>query len=107
MYVALSLIRRLQILHKVGYLRPKVDSKPSSGSASPSIFSRIFCTKSEQILQRYKDAPSGKIFQIMRVRNRFADIDKKSPLWSGGFRDLAFKLKVGFKVSLFSSRMCL
>lgn len=104
MYVAMSLILTLQILHNVGYMRRKVTSQPSSGSSSPSIFSRIFSTKPKQILQRYKDAPSGKIFQIMRVRNRFADINKESPLWSGGFRDLAFKVKVGFKVPLFSSR---
>jgi hypothetical protein len=101
MYFANPLILRPQILNKVGYCRPKV-TKPSSGSTSPSIFSRIFSTKPNQIPQRYKDAPFGKIFQIMRVRNRFADIDKESPLWSGGFRDLAFKVKVGFKVLLFS-----
>ncbi len=47
--------------------------------------------------QPYKDAPSGKILEILRVRNRF-DMEAGDPHWSGGFRDLAFKVKVGFKV---------
>jgi hypothetical protein len=45
----------------------------------------------------YKDGPSGKILEILRVRNRF-NMKAGDPHWSGGFRDLAFKVKVGFKV---------
>ena len=44
-----------------------------------------------------KDALTGKILEILRVRNRF-DMEADDPHWSGGFRDLAFKVKVGFKV---------
>ena len=48
----------------------------------------------------YKAAPPGKILEILRIRNRFEKKMKNhdAPHWSGGFRDLAFKVKVGFKV---------
>ena len=39
----------------------------------------------------------GKIFEVMRVRNRFVK-EEGTAHSSGGFRDLAFKVKVGFKV---------
>ena len=52
---------------------------------------------SEKQPQPYKDAPFGKILEILRVRNRFA-MEEGDQHWSGGFRDLAFKVKVGFKV---------
>jgi len=39
------------------------------------------------------------LFRSLRIRNRFDKAMKKgAPHWSGGFRDLAFKVKVGFKV---------
>ena len=52
---------------------------------------------SEKQPQPYREAPVGKILEILRVRNRFAML-KDEPHWSGGFRDLAFKVKVGFQV---------
>ncbi len=52
---------------------------------------------SEKQPQPYKDAPSGKMLEILRIRNRFA-MEVGDPHWSGGFRDLAFKVKVGFQV---------
>lgn len=98
---------RLQMLVCVGYVRPLVDIKPARsakpseqqtsrlGRALSSIFSNEIAVGKRPI--PYKKVPEGKIFEILRVRNRFA-MDKGSPNWSGGFRDLAFKIKVGFQV---------
>jgi hypothetical protein len=101
------------MLQQVGYVRPLVPKKlvdsakqnrSSPGNTSSSIFARCFSTASQTSIfssakqpQSYKDAPSGKILEILRVRNRFAML-KDEPHWSGGFRDLAFKVKVGFQV---------
>ena len=52
---------------------------------------------SEKQPQPYKDALSGKILEVLRVRNRFA-MKEGDQHWSGGFRDPAFKVKVGFQV---------
>ena len=93
------------MLDSVAYMRPLVVK--NQGNACSSILARIFRTGSQTSMfapemqpEPYKAAPPGKILQILRVRNRF---DKKmtnddAPHWSGGFRDLAFKVKVGFKV---------
>jgi hypothetical protein len=40
---------------------------------------------------------NGKVFEILRVRNRFVKEDSTEHS-SGGFRDLSFKIKVGFQV---------
>ena len=45
---------------------------------------------------------NGKIFEILRVRNRFV-MEETTQHSSGGFRDLAFKIKVGFQVFLLSA----
>ena len=101
------------MLHQVGYVRPLVPKKLvdsakqnglSPGNASSSVLARCFSMgsqtsifSSEKQPQPYKEAPAGKILEILRVRNRFAML-KDEPHWSGGFRDLAFKVKVGFQV---------
>ena len=101
----------LQMLHSVGYVRPSVpipkpleQTKSSPNSTSSSVIARCLSTgpwasmfASEKQPQPYKDAPSGKILEILRVRNRFA-MKEGDQHWSGGFRDLAFKVKVGFQV---------
>ena len=101
----------LQMLHSVGYVRPSLpipkpleQPKSSPNSTSSSFIARCLSTgpwasmfASEKQPQPYKDAPSGKIIEILRVRNRFA-MKEGDQHWSGGFRDLAFKVKVGFQV---------
>ncbi len=44
-----------------------------------------------------KNELNGKVIEILRVRNRFVNEDSTERS-SGGFRDLAFKIKVGFQV---------
>ncbi len=97
----------LQMLHSVGYVRPSLpipkpleQTKSSPNSTSSSFIARCLSTgplASMKQPQSYKDAPSGKILEILRVRNRFA-MKEGDQHWSGGFRDLAFKVKVGFQV---------
>ena len=105
---------RLQTLHNVGYVRrPMEEVKPvdsdeplkstesSPGNACSSILARFLTSifASEMQPQPYEDAPKGKILEILRIRNRFDKaMNKDAPHWSGGFRDLAFKVKVGFQV---------
>jgi hypothetical protein len=85
------------MLGSVGYVRPlkRVDSveRSEGNGLSPENASNTYQP------EPYEDAPTGKILEILRVRNRFA-MEEGDPGWSGGFRDLAFKLKVGFKVLL-------
>jgi len=101
---------RLQMLDFVGYVRPLEKVKPvdsdestesSPGNACSRILARFFCTGSADMQSHpNEDAPHGKILEILRIRNRFDQkMTKDSPHWSGGFRDLAFKVKVGFQVS--------
>jgi hypothetical protein len=104
------------MLDRVGYVRPLVTIIPvdssktlarngsSQGNTSNTILARCARMGSQGAIaapekqpQPYKKAPPGKILEILRVRNRFA-MTKDSPRWSGGFRDLAFKVKVGFQV---------
>ena len=87
---------RLQMLHSVGYVKttePFDSLKHSDGNVS-----------STDQPHSYEDAPPGKILEILRVRNRF-DMKKGDPHWSGGFRDLAFKVKIGFKVLPFDAML--
>jgi hypothetical protein len=75
--------------------QPECSAKQSEGNASSP--GNASSANQPEGPQPYKDAPSGKILEILRVRNRF-DMKAGDPHWSGGFRDLAFKVKVGFKV---------
>jgi hypothetical protein len=80
---------------------PSKPTESSPGNACSSILARflpsIFAPEKQP--QPYEDAPKGKILEILRIRNRFDEaMNKDAPHWSGGFRDLAFKVKVGFKV---------
>ena len=103
------------LLH-VGYVRPSV-------SIVRGAFDRLLecCTRKgplapirvlpsndaqmrerEPLVQAAQDASparqiSGKILEILRVRNRFVS-EESTEHSSGGFRDLAFKVKVGFQV---------
>jgi hypothetical protein len=80
----------LQVLDSVGCVQP-VKQKSETASISLDESGNI------------KDPLAGKILEILRVRNRF-NIKKGQPHWSGGFRDLAFKVRVGFKVTLLMLR---
>ena len=91
-------IRRVKPVNSDEPVKP---TKSSPGNACSSILARflpsIFAPEMQP--QPYEDAPKGKILEILRIRNRFDKaMNKDSPHWSGGFRDLAFKVKVGFKV---------
>jgi hypothetical protein len=44
------------------------------------------------------DRKKGKIFEILRVRNRFFVDQGGEKNSSGGYRDISFKIKVGFQV---------
>ena len=80
---------------------PMKPTESSPGNACSSILARFIPSifASEKQPQPYEDAPKGKILEILRIRNRFDKaMNKDAPHWSGGFRDLAFKVKVGFKV---------
>jgi hypothetical protein len=72
------------MLHSVGYVRPSHCTRKQPEVAVP---------------EPYKEPPSkvGKVFEILRVRNRFA-MKEGEPHWSGGFRNLTFKVKVGYQV---------
>jgi hypothetical protein len=79
------------MLYNVGFVRsPKKNNHVGSIDASNG-------TGLKQGNGSNLHLPEGKILEILRVRNRF-DMEKSDPHWSGGFRDLAFKVKVGFKV---------
>ena len=80
---------------------PLKPTESSPGNECSSILARFIPSifASEKQPQPYEDAPKGKILEILRIRNRFDKaMNKDAPHWSGGFRDLAFKVKVGFKV---------
>jgi hypothetical protein len=80
---------------------PSKPTESSPGNACSSILARFLPSifASEKQPQPYEEAPKGKILEILRIRNRFDKaMNKDAPHWSGGFRDLAFKVKVGFKV---------
>ncbi len=101
---------KLQMLQQVGYVRPSVST---IRGAFESLLER--CTRSRPLapvpannseLQTLLPSPqdastasqiSGKILEILRVRNRFVK-EESTEHSSGGFRDLAVKVKVGFQV---------
>ena len=90
---------RLQMLGTVGYVRPLKTIKPE-GSAKQSEGNGLSPGNASSANQPEDPEPYndvGKILEILRVRNRF-DMKAGDPHWSSGFRDLAFKVKVGFKV---------
>jgi hypothetical protein len=97
--------RRLQALLQVSYVRP-----------SPSILRGAFgsllewCARKGAPANDSEQRPllqpegvssvsqmSGKILEVLRIRNRFVN-ETSTEHSSGGFRDLAFKVKVGFQV---------
>jgi hypothetical protein len=95
---------RLQTLDSVGYVRPSVTNGSSQGSASSGMLSRcipmgpfasMFAPKKQP--EPYEDAPTGKILEILRVRNRFA-IVKEAAQSPDGFRDLVSQVKAGLQV---------
>jgi hypothetical protein len=47
-----------------------------------------------------QDRQKEKIFEILRVRNRFVIDEGGNDRSSGGYRDISFKIKVGFQVHI-------
>jgi len=98
------------MLHQVGYVRPSVsiirrtfgsllESCTCNGPLAPVPSNHA---ELQTLLSPPQDAStasqmSGKILEILRVRNRFIK-EESTEHSSGGFRDLAFKVKVGFQV---------
>jgi hypothetical protein len=90
------------MLLRVGYVRP---IKRSAKGALSALFCRFFPSATDinperEILLSEDDSKNelnGKVIEILRVRNRFVNEDSTEHS-SGGFRDLAFKIKVGFQV---------
>ena len=97
---------RLQMLYSVGYVRP-VDRSASDNSFVKHCIrmkssSSVPLPESDHAPLLKNDTPSistfnGKILEILRVRNRFV-MEEDTAHSSGGFRDLSFKVKVGFQV---------
>ena len=95
---------RLQMLHLVGYVRP-VDRSASDNSLVKRCIRMIPSASvpvSESDRGRLLDTSTtsqtnGEILEIPRVRNRFV-MEEDTAHSSGGFRDLSFKVKVGFQV---------
>ena len=98
---------RLQMLLFVGYVRP-VDR---SASANSFVKHCIRMKSSASVAVSESDRghlltdqdmsttsqTNGEILEILRVRNRFV-MEEDTAHSSGGFRDLSFKVKVGFQV---------
>ena len=90
------------MLLRVGYVNP---IKRSASCALLARFRRIFPNATEINPEREsllseddsKNEFNGKVLEILRVRNRFVNEDSTEHS-SGGFRDLAFKIKIGFQV---------
>jgi hypothetical protein len=91
----------------VGYVRP-FDRSASANSfvkhciRMKSSASVVPVPASDHLLLLKNDTLSisptnGKILEILRVRNRFV-MEENTEHSSGGFRDLSFKVKVGFQV---------
>ena len=105
------LMLRLQILLSVGFVRPLERSASANNLVercirmSPwAVAQQLPMVESDsQPMLKNTDTPtsditsqtSGKILEILRVRNRFVEGSAHS---SGGFRDLAFKVKLGYQV---------
>ncbi len=94
---------RLQILHIVGYVRP-IDHSASDDSLVNRCIRMIPSARAPESdrermlsLEDNMRTTNGKILEILRVRNRFV-IENNTAHSSGGFRDLSFKVKVGFQV---------
>ena len=97
---------RLQMLLFVGYVRP-VDRSASANSFVKHCIrmkssASVAVSESDRGILLKNDTLSisptnGKILEILRVRNRFV-MEENTAHSSGGFRDLSFKVKVGFQV---------
>ena len=98
---------RLQMLHLVGYVR-LVDSSASDNSLVkrcirmiPSACVPVSESDRGHLLtdqdMSTTSQTNGEILEILRVRNRFV-MEENTAHSSGGFRDLSFKVKVGFQV---------
>ncbi len=108
----LRLMLRLQVLLSVGFVRPL--ERSSSGNILVKRCTRMIPmavalqlpmveSDSQPMLENTDNSQiSGKILEILRVRNRFVEGSAHS---SGGFRDLAFKVKLGYQVLAVESMM--
>jgi hypothetical protein len=94
---------RLQMLQFVGYVRP-VDRSASDNSLVKRCIrmipsAHVPVDRGRLLTDRNNmsttSPTNGEILEILRVRNRFVKGKAHS---SGGFRDLSFKVKVGFQV---------
>ena len=104
---------RLQMLQQVGYVRPSVsiirrtfgsllESCNRKGPLATVTANDVEMKEKEPLVQAAQESSaasqiSGKSLEILRVRNRFVK-EESTEHSSGGFRDLAFKVKVGFQV---------
>jgi hypothetical protein len=80
----------LQVLNKWGYVQ------------SPESKECISCREEKtQECTSCRDRKKSKMFQILRVRNRFVVQEGRKSVSSGGYRDISFKIKVGFQVRVF------
>jgi hypothetical protein len=92
----------LHMLLRVGYVRPM--KRSANGGILPRIHRIVPCASElnselESLLSEdvSTNECNGKVFEILRVRNRFVK-EESTEHSSGGFRDLSFKIKVGFQV---------
>jgi hypothetical protein len=80
----------LQVMNNWGYVRAKECSSCQADNEN-SRYDRKECISC-------RDRQKGKIFEILRVRNRFVVDERGKDHSSGGYRDISFKIKVGFQV---------
>jgi hypothetical protein len=80
----------LQVMNDWGYVRAK-ECSSCRAEKENSRNDRKECISC-------RDRQTGKIFEILRVRNRFVIDEGGNDHSSGGYRDISFKIKVGFQV---------
>jgi hypothetical protein len=80
----------LQVMNDWGFVRSK-ECSSCQAEKENSRDDRNECASCQ-------DRKKGKIFEILRVRNRFVVDEGGNDRSSGGYRDISFKIKVGFRV---------
>ncbi len=81
-----------QVMNHWGYV-PAKECSSCQANKENSHNDRKECTSC-------RDRKKGKIFEILRVRNRFVVDEGGNENSSGGYRDISFKIKVGFQVHI-------
>jgi len=82
----------VQVMNDWGFVREK-ECSSCRAEKENSRDDRIECISC-------RNRKKEKIFEILRVRNRFVVHEGGNGQSSGGYRDISFKIKVGFQVHI-------